>query len=43
MTWRHFILALGLHTAEEMAEVGFEAYWLGSERVIPDKGDLSDY
>ncbi|GKC25375.1 hypothetical protein Tco_1027525, partial [Tanacetum coccineum] len=34
---------IGLHTAEEMAEDGFEAYWLGSERVIPDKGDLSDY
>ncbi|GJY98349.1 hypothetical protein Tco_0515259, partial [Tanacetum coccineum] len=43
MTWRQFIQALGLHTAEEMAEDGFEAYWLGSERVIPDKGDLSDY
>ncbi|GKE40669.1 hypothetical protein Tco_1464074, partial [Tanacetum coccineum] len=41
MTWRQFILALGLHTAEEMAEDGFEAYWLGSERVIPDKWDLS--
>ncbi|GJU01446.1 hypothetical protein Tco_1111784 [Tanacetum coccineum] len=38
-----FILALGLHTTEEMAEDGFRAYWLGSERVIPDKGDLSDY
>ncbi|GKB22949.1 hypothetical protein Tco_0862350, partial [Tanacetum coccineum] len=22
---------------------GFGAYWLGSERLIPDKGDLSDY
>ncbi|GJU23192.1 hypothetical protein Tco_1156534 [Tanacetum coccineum] len=43
MTWRQFILALGLHTADEMAEDGFGAYWLGSERVIPDKGDLSDY
>ncbi|GKE70433.1 hypothetical protein Tco_1528505 [Tanacetum coccineum] len=43
MTWRQFILALGLHTAEEMAEDEFRAYWLGSERVIPDKGDLSDY
>nr|GEV97753.1 hypothetical protein [Tanacetum cinerariifolium] len=41
MTWRQFILALGLHTAEEMAKDGFGAYWLGSERVIPDKGDLS--
>ncbi|GKC71756.1 hypothetical protein Tco_1117639 [Tanacetum coccineum] len=26
MTWRHFILALGLHTAEEMIEGGFKAY-----------------
>ncbi|GKE56539.1 hypothetical protein Tco_1495724 [Tanacetum coccineum] len=43
MTWRQFILALGLHTEEEMAEAGFGAYWQGSERVIPDKGDLRDY
>ncbi|GKB01666.1 hypothetical protein Tco_0829710 [Tanacetum coccineum] len=43
MTWRQFILALGLYTAEEMAEDRFGTYWLGSERVIPDKGDLSDY
>nr|GFD33485.1 hypothetical protein [Tanacetum cinerariifolium] len=43
MTWRQFILALGLQTAEEMVEDRFGAYWLGSERVIPDKGDLSDY
>ncbi|GKB74535.1 hypothetical protein Tco_0935947 [Tanacetum coccineum] len=43
MTWRQFILALGLHTTEEMAKDGFGAYWLGSERLIPDKGDLSDY
>ncbi|GJV98335.1 hypothetical protein Tco_1553587 [Tanacetum coccineum] len=28
---------------EEMAEDGFGAYWLGSERVIPGKGDLWDY
>ncbi|GJW77757.1 hypothetical protein Tco_0139439 [Tanacetum coccineum] len=34
---------VGLHTAEEMAEDIFGAYWLGSERLIPDKGDLSDY
>ncbi|GJU23634.1 hypothetical protein Tco_1156976 [Tanacetum coccineum] len=33
----------GLHSAEEMTEDGFRAYWLGSERVIPDKGDPSDY
>ncbi|GJX39287.1 hypothetical protein Tco_0252590 [Tanacetum coccineum] len=37
------LYAAGLHTAEEMAEDRFGAYWLGSERVIPDKGDLSDY
>ncbi|GKF30104.1 hypothetical protein Tco_0096446 [Tanacetum coccineum] len=43
MTWRQFILDLGLHTTEEMAEDGFGTYWLGSERVIPDKGALSDY
>ncbi|GKE43783.1 hypothetical protein Tco_1471067 [Tanacetum coccineum] len=43
MNMRHFILALGLHTAKEMAEDGFGPYWLGSERVILDKGDLSDY
>ncbi|GJU34190.1 hypothetical protein Tco_1182544 [Tanacetum coccineum] len=43
MTWRQFILALGLHTEEEMAEAVFGAYWSGSERVIPDKGDLRDY
>ncbi|GKB53341.1 hypothetical protein Tco_0904094, partial [Tanacetum coccineum] len=40
MTRRQFILDLGLHTVEEMAKDG---YWLGSERVIPDKGALSDY
>ncbi|GJT51147.1 hypothetical protein Tco_0977304 [Tanacetum coccineum] len=43
ITWRQFILALGFHTVEEMAEDGFKSYWLESERVIPDKGDLSDY
>ncbi|GKE92393.1 hypothetical protein Tco_1573488, partial [Tanacetum coccineum] len=43
MTWRQFILALGLHSEEEMAEAGFGAYWPSSERVIPDKGDLRDY
>ncbi|GJZ66220.1 hypothetical protein Tco_0622916, partial [Tanacetum coccineum] len=43
MTWRQFILALGLHTTKEMTEDRFSAYWLGSERLIPDKRDLSDY
>ncbi|GKB65359.1 hypothetical protein Tco_0921545 [Tanacetum coccineum] len=28
---------------DEMAEAGFGAYWAGSDRVIPDKGDLRDY
>ncbi|GKA88032.1 hypothetical protein Tco_0809796 [Tanacetum coccineum] len=37
MTWRQFILALGLHTELEMAKAGFGAYWAGSDRLIPDK------
>nr|GFA19089.1 hypothetical protein [Tanacetum cinerariifolium] len=36
-------MALGLHIDEEMAEDGFQACWLRSERVIPDKGDPRDY
>ncbi|GKB80221.1 hypothetical protein Tco_0947116 [Tanacetum coccineum] len=32
-----------LHITEEMAKAGFEAYWSGSARAIPDKGDLRDY
>ncbi|GJT27886.1 hypothetical protein Tco_0908161 [Tanacetum coccineum] len=43
MTWRLFILAYGLHTELEMAEAKFGAYWAGSDRLIPDKGDLRDY
>ncbi|GJW00687.1 hypothetical protein Tco_1555938 [Tanacetum coccineum] len=43
MTWRQFILALGLHMEQEMAEDGFGAYWDGSDRLILDKGDLRDY
>ncbi|GJX54998.1 hypothetical protein Tco_0284895 [Tanacetum coccineum] len=43
MTWRQFLLALGLHTDEEMAKAGFGAYRLGSESVIHDKGDLREY
>ncbi|GJU50370.1 hypothetical protein Tco_1219925 [Tanacetum coccineum] len=43
MTLRQFILALGLHTELEMVEAGFGAYWAGSDRLIPDKGDLRDY
>nr|GEY77309.1 hypothetical protein [Tanacetum cinerariifolium] len=37
MTWRQFILALGLHITEEMEKDGFEAY---CARAILDKGDL---
>ncbi|GJY81492.1 hypothetical protein Tco_0494243 [Tanacetum coccineum] len=33
----------GLHSIEEMVEDKFEAYWVGSTRVILDKGDLGDY
>ncbi|GKB18343.1 hypothetical protein Tco_0852266 [Tanacetum coccineum] len=43
MSWRQFILALGLHTDEEMQTAGFGAYWADSARQIPDKGDLRDY
>ncbi|GKE09749.1 hypothetical protein Tco_1413300 [Tanacetum coccineum] len=32
MSWRKFILALGLHTAEEMETVGFGLYWAESGR-----------
>nr|GEV93828.1 hypothetical protein [Tanacetum cinerariifolium] len=34
MTWRHFILVLGLHTDEEMTENGFGAYLLALEKVF---------
>ncbi|GJS47280.1 hypothetical protein Tco_0597401, partial [Tanacetum coccineum] len=40
MSWRQFILALGLHIAEEMEIVGFGLYWAESARQISDKGDL---
>ncbi|GJX53365.1 hypothetical protein Tco_0281734 [Tanacetum coccineum] len=43
MSWWEFIIALGLHTEEEMQTAGFEVYWAGSARQIPDKGDLRDY
>ncbi|GJZ08206.1 hypothetical protein Tco_0542489 [Tanacetum coccineum] len=36
ITWRHFILALGLHTAEEMAENGFKATGAPSYTYIKD-------
>ncbi|GJV07469.1 hypothetical protein Tco_1345125 [Tanacetum coccineum] len=43
MSWRQFILALGLHTEEEMQTTGFGVYWAKSARQIPEKGDLRDY
>nr|GEV71769.1 hypothetical protein [Tanacetum cinerariifolium] len=43
MTWRQFILASVLHTEQEMVEARFGGYWVGSDRLIPDKGDLRDY
>ncbi|GJU25687.1 hypothetical protein Tco_1164308, partial [Tanacetum coccineum] len=43
MSWRQFILALGLHTEEEMQTTGFGVYWAGSARQIPNKRDLRDY
>ncbi|GJY29684.1 hypothetical protein Tco_0405451, partial [Tanacetum coccineum] len=43
LSWRQFILALGLHTEEEMESPGFARYWSESESMIPGKGDLHDY
>ncbi|GKF84951.1 hypothetical protein Tco_0249849, partial [Tanacetum coccineum] len=43
MSWREFILALGLHTEKERQTAGFGSYWADSARQIPDKGDLRDY
>ncbi|GKB71860.1 hypothetical protein Tco_0933272 [Tanacetum coccineum] len=43
LSWRQFMLALGLHTDEEMQTVRYGAYWAESARQIPDKGDLRDY
>ncbi|GKD47362.1 hypothetical protein Tco_1272007, partial [Tanacetum coccineum] len=43
LSWRQFILALGLHTREEMESFGFARYYSESERMILRKGDLHDY
>nr|GEW26438.1 hypothetical protein [Tanacetum cinerariifolium] len=43
MSWREFILALGLHSAEEMQTAGFGLYWVERARRITDKGDMSAY
>nr|GEY62457.1 hypothetical protein [Tanacetum cinerariifolium] len=37
MSWRDFILALGLHIAEEMQTPGFGLYWADSATQISDK------
>ncbi|GJR61054.1 hypothetical protein Tco_1503216 [Tanacetum coccineum] len=39
MTWRQFILALGLHTEVEMEHAGFGAYWQGTHfGLVSDQG-----
>ncbi|GKC73571.1 hypothetical protein Tco_1119454 [Tanacetum coccineum] len=43
MSWREFILVLGLHTGEKIESLGFARYWSESDRMIPRKGDLRDY
>ncbi|GJU92814.1 hypothetical protein Tco_1317570 [Tanacetum coccineum] len=43
MSWRKFILALGLHSAEEMQTTGFGLYWAKSTRRISNKGDMNAY
>ncbi|GJX20156.1 hypothetical protein Tco_0222833 [Tanacetum coccineum] len=43
MSWREFILGMGLHTAEEIESIGFSVYWAESARQITDKMDLSAY
>ncbi|GKD85727.1 hypothetical protein Tco_1356881, partial [Tanacetum coccineum] len=43
ISWRQFILAMGLHTAEEMETDGFRAYWTDNSRQTATKADLSEY
>ncbi|GKE41050.1 hypothetical protein Tco_1464455, partial [Tanacetum coccineum] len=43
MSSRQFILALRLHTAEEMETARFGLYWVEGARQISNKGDLSAY
>ncbi|GJT85661.1 hypothetical protein Tco_1067378 [Tanacetum coccineum] len=43
MSWRQFVLAVGLHTAEEIDSVGLRVYWAESTREIANKGDISVY
>ncbi|GKB81505.1 hypothetical protein Tco_0948400 [Tanacetum coccineum] len=43
MSWRQFILAMGLHTVEEIDTNGFKRYWAESSRTVASKGDLRGY
>ncbi|GKB04126.1 hypothetical protein Tco_0832269, partial [Tanacetum coccineum] len=43
MSWREFILGMGLHIAEEIESAGFGAYWAESVRQIPENEDLGAY
>lgn len=43
MSMRQFILAMRLHTEEEIQSAGFVTYWTESLRQVPDRMDLSDY
>ncbi|GJV94083.1 hypothetical protein Tco_1541896 [Tanacetum coccineum] len=43
LSWRQFIVGLGLHTGEEMESSGFARYWAESARQIPDKANIRDY
>ncbi|GKB53558.1 hypothetical protein Tco_0904311 [Tanacetum coccineum] len=43
MSWRQFILALGLHTEEERQTARFGVYWAESAKQILDKRDMRDY
>ncbi|GJV20969.1 hypothetical protein Tco_1369989 [Tanacetum coccineum] len=43
MSWREFIMGMGLHTVEEIESAGFGAYWAESVRQIPKNRDLSAY
>ncbi|GKA21021.1 hypothetical protein Tco_0701010 [Tanacetum coccineum] len=42
MSWREFILALGLYTAEDMETVGFGAYWADRLTVITPELPIID-
>ncbi|GJV25616.1 hypothetical protein Tco_1378311, partial [Tanacetum coccineum] len=43
MSWREFILGIGLHMVEEMESARFSAYWAASTRQVINKGDLCTY